>query len=200
MVVCDICNKEFDSRRAMCAHRRWHDLPEYKEFQENHRTKARNNATGKKHTEETKEKLRQINLGKKIPIETIEKMRRSNTGKKRSEQARKNISEGRKGIVFSEEHKKNLSKSGKGKRKGESNPNWKPNVKYGGLHYRMTINKPKPQRCEICNDIKDFYGKTELELSNISGEYKDDINDFQWAHRSCHRKYDLENKISRTID
>ena len=33
MIQCDICEKKFNSRKSMTNHRRWHDLPEYKDYQ-----------------------------------------------------------------------------------------------------------------------------------------------------------------------
>ena len=37
---------------------------------------------------------------------------------------------------------------------------------------------------EICNK------KKKLDLANISGEYKRDVNDFEWLCRSCHIRKD----------
>lgn len=34
---CDICGKKFRNRKSMTNHRRWHDLPQYKESQSKHR-------------------------------------------------------------------------------------------------------------------------------------------------------------------
>lgn len=33
-----------------------------------------------------------------------------------------------------------------------------------------------------------------MELSNISGEYKRDVNDFEWLCVSCHRKKDFKRR------
>jgi hypothetical protein len=33
MIVCDVCGKEFPSKKSMTNHRRWHNLPQYKDFQ-----------------------------------------------------------------------------------------------------------------------------------------------------------------------
>ncbi|KKL23948.1 hypothetical protein LCGC14_2420250, partial [marine sediment metagenome] len=51
-----------------------------------------------------------------------------------------------------------------------------------------------PKLCEICGK----QGK--LELSNITGKLIRDVNNFQWVHRSCHRKYDFNNKIIHKYD
>lgn len=197
-VPCDICGKAFDSKRAMYAHRRWHDLPEYKAMQKTIREKARRYMKGKHLSKETKQKLRQYRLGTKLSEETKQKIGQAHRGMKRSLEARKNISLGKKGKKFSKKHIENLSKAQKGKRKGSKNPNWKGDqIGYGGLHYRIKKNKPKTGFCDICGKKEDKYGNTTLEISNITGEYKNDIDDFQWAHRSCHRKYDYENNIRR---
>ncbi len=73
------------------------------------------------------------------------------------------------------------SKKTSRKMKGKSNPMWKGNrVKRIALHNWVRRSKPKPKLCEKC-------GKNEpYDLANISGEYKRDINDFEWICRSCH--------------
>ncbi len=69
--------------------------------------------------------------------------------------------------------------------KGKRNPNWKgDNVGCSALHQWVKVYKQKPKFCEICK-IKHPY-----DLANISGEYKRDINDFEWLCRSCHMKKD----------
>ena len=52
-----------------------------------------------------------------------------------------------------------------------------------------TMSREFPRWCEIefcleCNKV------TPYDLSNISGEYKRDINDFEWLCRKCHMKKD----------
>ena len=77
------------------------------------------------------------------------------------------------------------------KHMGSNNPMWKgDNVGYGKLHVWIKSRKPKPQFCEVCKKNKPF------DLANISGEYKRDINDFQWICRKCHMEKDgrLNNK------
>lgn len=78
---------------------------------------------------------------------------------------------------------KKVSNKLKGKMINEKNPMWKGNnVKYRGLHSWIERKKKKPKVCEECktNPPKD--------LANISGEYKRDINDFEWLCRRCHFK------------
>jgi len=92
------------------------------------------------------------------------------------------------------EYRKKMSEN----RKGEKNPNWKgDNVSISALHSWIKDHKPKPNFCEICNKKTD-----KLDCANISGEYKRDINDFQWICRKCHMKNDgrLEKVILRNIN
>ena len=39
MIKCDFCIKEFKNKKSMTNHRRWHDLPVYKEFQKSYNEK-----------------------------------------------------------------------------------------------------------------------------------------------------------------
>ena len=65
--------------------------------------------------------------------------------------------------------------------------------KYGisnsGLHSYIKKRKPISESCDLCGK------KGKLELSNISGEYQKDIEDWQWIHKKCHMFYDLGLKI-----
>ncbi len=55
------------------------------------------------------------------------------------------------------------------------------------VHSWVRKHKPKQDYCTICNDVK------KLELSNLSGEYHRDSNDFWWLCKSCHKLYDMVN-------
>jgi len=84
---------------------------------------------------------------------------------------------------------KNVSKKTRKKigeaNKGKSNGIWKGDeVKYGALHGWIKRHKPKPEFCEECKKNKPY------DLSNISGEYKRELNDFEWLCRSCHMNKD----------
>lgn len=69
----------------------------------------------------------------------------------------------------------------KGFQKKELNPAWKgDDVKYVSLHGWIRNRKPKPKFCERCNIKKPH------DLANISGNYKRDVNDFEWLCRKCH--------------
>ena len=69
---------------------------------------------------------------------------------------------------------------------GERHYKWKGDgVGIDALHFWVMRHKPDPGYCEHCGvtDVK-------LEWSNISQEYKRDLDDFQRLCRSCHLKYD----------
>lgn len=77
------------------------------------------------------------------------------------------------------------SKKASKKMEGKNNPMWKGNrVKLIALHSWVRRRKPKPKFCERCKKNKPY------DLANISGNYKRNINDFEWLCRSCHMKKD----------
>ena len=57
-------------------------------------------------------------------------------------------------------------------------------VGYAGIHAWVKRYKPKQKFCEKCKR------HLKLDLSNISGKYKRDINDFEWLCRKCHEEKD----------
>lgn len=68
---------------------------------------------------------------------------------------------------------------------GAKNPHWKGDkVGKNPLHLWIKRYKPKPDFCVRCNRSKPY------DLANISGEYKRDINDFEWLCRRCHMQGD----------
>lgn len=77
----------------------------------------------------------------------------------------------------------------KGKRcgvSGEKHHAWKgSNVGKDALHFWVIRHKSDPNYCEHCGSTTD-----KLEWSNISQEYKRDLDDWQRLCRSCHLKYD----------
>ena len=56
---------------------------------------------------------------------------------------------------------------------------------HSGIHSYIKKRIPKPNKCDICSKVGI------LELSNISGEYKRTLFDWQWVHKKCHMSYDL---------
>lgn len=73
---------------------------------------------------------------------------------------------------------------------------WKGDrVSYKGLHLwlRNNYKNQKPSLCENCKKPKI------LELSNKSGKYKRDINDFEWLCRRCHMEKDGRINMKRYL-
>lgn len=76
------------------------------------------------------------------------------------------------------------------KHKNELNKQWKGDkVGYTALHNWIRRRLPIPRLCKMCNKEKPY------DLSNISGEYKRQLDDWEWLCRRCHMKNDgrLEN-------
>ena len=89
--------------------------------------------------------------------------------------------------------KANISKGRKGKLQGKDNPmfgekgwNWKGDkAGYAAIHIWVRKNKPMPNCCEDCKK------ETNLELANISGEYRRDIEDYKYLCPKCHFEFDF---------
>lgn len=110
---CGYCSREFDNAKSLSNHVRWHDLPQYQEYQKSYKINA-----------------------------------------------------------------KLINHS-------EKNGNWLgDNVSKRGLHRWVTRQKGKPEKCEECGEEK------QLDLANISQEYKRDLDDWEWLCRRCHMKKD----------
>lgn len=64
---------------------------------------------------------------------------------------------------------------------GEGNGQWKGHdVKYNALHDYIKYHLSKSDFCNNCKT------KPPYDLANISGEYKRDLNDWEWLCRKCH--------------
>lgn len=59
---------------------------------------------------------------------------------------------------------------------------------YDAIHAWVRKRKPKPALCENCKTCPP------MDLANISGEYKRDINDYLYLCRSCHKIMDFTEK------
>ncbi len=131
---------------------------------------------------EVRKKLRESQLGKVLTEEHKRKIGVSVRISHSRPEIRRKISKALKGIKRSEEFKRKMSETNK----NEKNSSWKgDNVGYNALHDWVRRHKPKSNICEICGKEK------KLTLSNTSGKYKRDINDFRWLCYSCHRKFDF---------
>lgn len=187
---CPKFGEEFPSKMSLANHKKWHNSK--------YREKVREGNRGKHHSEETKKKISE-----------------SHKGKKQTEETKRKISEKNKDKIISEEHKRILSKSSikqwnrSGYRESHSGENhynygkfgkessaYKENVVYCTSHIRVAKRKIKPENCELCGLPENYENLGKLELSNIKNhQYTDNPEDYQYVHRSCHRKYDKENNI-----
>ena len=69
---------------------------------------------------------------------------------------------------------------------GSENPSWKGNnAGIAAIHKWLKSHCKKPEKCERCSKVT-----IKLDLSNNSGLYKRDLNDYEWLCRSCHMKKD----------
>ncbi|KKN11421.1 hypothetical protein LCGC14_1026760 [marine sediment metagenome] len=69
--------------------------------------------------------------------------------------------------------------------KGKDHPNWKGDkASYSAIHRWVARNNTKPECCSKCRK------KGRLELANISGKYKREIDDYEWLCIKCHRNMD----------
>lgn len=89
--------------------------------------------------------------------------------------------------------KKGMTPWNKGKERpellGEGNHKWKGDgASFTAKHNWIVRRLGKPQKCEHCGTTK----KRMYHWSNISGEYKRDVSDYQRLCVPCHKKYDLE--------
>jgi len=74
-------------------------------------------------------------------------------------------------------------------RKNAEHWNWKGDkAKYQAIHIWVRRNKPKPKLCVLCGKRK------ARDLANISGDYRRDINDYQYLCRKCHIRFDKKIK------
>ena len=68
---------------------------------------------------------------------------------------------------------------------GKDHYAWKgDNVGYRAIHDYMTRHKPKPDRCELCDE------KKPLDLACVSETYTRDPDDYRWVCRTCHHLLD----------
>jgi hypothetical protein len=69
----------------------------------------------------------------------------------------------------------------------DKNKAWKgEDVGYTALHDWVNDRLPNPGKCSHCGSRK------HIQLSNISGEYKRDLVDWQWLCAKCHYHYDRD--------
>jgi len=106
------------------------------------------------------------------------------------------------GKHHTEKHKRKMSEVLSGEkspmygRTGANHPNYKGNdVCIQTFHDRVKQIKLIPEVCDICYQKVDKNGTIKLELSNIKNhQHTDNPEDYQWVHRSCHKRYDYKKK------
>ena len=70
-------------------------------------------------------------------------------------------------------------------KEGIKHPMWKEKPSYQAIHTWVRSHKEKPSNCERCHKET-----KSLDASNISGDYKRDLNDFRYICKSCHNIVD----------
>lgn len=98
---------------------------------------------------------------------------------------------------YSEKERINLNEKIRLAKIGDKNPMWAGNnVGYHALHDWIKKRLAKPSKCSICNKVT---ASNQLDLANISQEYKRDLSDWEWLCRKCHMNKDgrLVNMIKR---
>lgn len=149
---------------------------------------------GKKHTNKTKKKISLALKGRMLTKEHIDKLKPTQFKKGHIPWNKDLPSELQ--PLYGKKHSETTKQKIRDKKIGKTRPDitgkrngrWKGDeVGYHALHTWMREHYPKPKQCKRCNK------KTEkLELSNISGAYKRDIEDFEWLCHSCHIKYEKD--------
>lgn len=67
------------------------------------------------------------------------------------------------------------------KQAGARNTNWHgTDITYYGLHCWIKRQLEKPITCAMCGQEK------ALDVANVSGEYRRDLDDWEWLCRQCH--------------
>ena len=87
--------------------------------------------------------------------------------------------------LYYKEHRDEIREYDKlrSKKRYDSNPEFF--IKYTNTHKWIRHHKDKAKYCVICNE------KRKLQLANISGDYKKDINDYLWLCQDCHLLFDF---------
>lgn len=109
-------------------------------------------------------------------------------GRKLTDQHKKKISLSLTGKVKSEQTIKKVS--------GKNNKRWKGSkVSYRALHSWVQKHLGKPDKCSTC--LKSGLTGRKIHWSNISGDYKRDLQDWQRLCAKCHSAYDAQLRLAR---
>lgn len=81
-----------------------------------------------------------------------------------------------------------------GRPKGEDHHGWKgENAGYNSIHRWVDREKGSPKKCEHCGTES----AKAYDWANIDHKYKRNLDDYIRLCRSCHRRYDYENGLSK---
>ncbi len=168
---CPKFGQEFPSKKSLASHKIWHKTGYRK------RHSGENSHMHDKHrSEETKKKIRESYNKPEVKAKHSKSM--TETWNKLGYRERLS---GENNPIFG--------------RRGKECSAFKEDVGYHAIHIRVKKRKTKPKNCELCG-LSEFNEKLgRLELSDKTGLCLDDDDNFQYAHISCHKKYDKENKI-----
>lgn len=76
---------------------------------------------------------------------------------------------------------------------GLKHPNWKgDNAGKEAMHLWVHRHKGNPSQCSICGMVGNNY---QIHWANIDHTYKRNLDDYIALCVSCHKKYDLKNKL-----
>lgn len=66
---------------------------------------------------------------------------------------------------------------------------------YHIIHKYVRENLPKTGICNICGKPENYKNLGKLEISNKTGKLIWNLDNYQWGHKKCHKKYDKDNNI-----
>jgi len=83
---------------------------------------------------------------------------------------------------------------------GNKHSRWKDNdAGYTSKHDYIRKKILKPESCFLCGQKYDKNGSKNLSLMNLDHKYdRNNLDSWQYAHYSCHKKYDIKNKLERS--
>ena len=203
MKICilDTCDKQHDSHGYCANHarqfRRWGRIRSKEELSNEIAERNKNNKAnlGKKWTDEAKKRHSEKLKGRTL-----------NTGRTHFKKGFESWNTG-KSDWMTEVHKESLRRAStgrtpwnKGKKveqmQGERNWMWAgDSVSYRTLHKWVERYLGKPTQCSECK--VDGLSNHQIHWSNISGDYKRDLNDWQRLCAKCHGAYDRKLRVAR---
>lgn len=120
---------------------------------------------GKERSEIHRQRLRLVNINKKLSEETCKKISEALKGEKNG--------------MFGKHHTEAVKQF-------IGRINTKQKVGYKRLHVRIRNKLPKPEYCQMCNKVPPY------DVACVTNIYEDDLINWSWYCRSCHKKYDYK--------